>query len=517
MAKFKYTTVSNIAVVSGTTVISRIFGFLRDVTFFSCFGVSEIGAAFLLAFSLPNMFRRLLGEGALSSALIPILSSRYVNDGKCAMFTLFSHVLVRLFCILMIVCGVVCCTIFPLRNVIQDVSWKLALGLTVAVLPYMIFVCLAAITSAALNVLGRFFVAAINQVWLNVTMIVSMLIGRYVMSYDGMELIYCLIGGVLIGGLIQILFPMLAMFVNGWKMQWCDDTDQLRQDLRNVWKLFLPGLFGAAVDQLNILVSRVIAYGFCAEAVPLLYLANRLVELPSGVFGVSILTVFFPKLSCAVANDNDRATFSKLFKRCMLAMLWILLPSAIGICVFRKEILSVLFEYGQFTSSDILRVMPILFVCCFGMVFSGMSSLFIKGFHSVRDTKTPVHVGVIILCINAVLSIVFMNVIGVVGLAIANASSVCVQMLLLNKLFNKKINKLSLATEAQHFIMIASGCFIVAIISLAVRQMLMPIIANITMHYGCLISLFVAVILSVGSYFIITKNVIKNLFFNNRI
>lgn len=161
--------------------------------------------------------------------------------------------------------------------------------------------------------------------------------------------------------------------------------------------------------------------------------------------------------------------------------------------------------------------MPILFVCCFGMVFSGMSSLFIKGFHSVRDTKTPVHVGVIILCINAVLSIVFMNVIGVVGLAIANASSVCVQMLLLNKLFNKKINKLSLATEAQHFIMIASGCFIVAIISLAVRQMLMPIIANITMHYGCLISLFVAVILSVGSYFIITKNVIKNLFFNNRI
>lgn len=517
MAGMKYNTIANIAVVSGTTIISRIFGFLRDVTFFSCFGVSEIGAAFLLAFSLPNMFRRLLGEGALSSALIPILSSRYVNNGKHAMLVLFSHVMVRLFCVLMLICVIIYGIIFLLQNVIIHTAWKLALMLTMALLPYMIFVCLAAITSAALNVLGRFFVAAINQVWLNVAMIVAMIIGRYVMSYDDIELISCLVSGVLIGGIIQILFPLLAMFVDGWKMQLISENNGLRQDLISVWRLFLPGLFGAAVDQLNILVSRTIAYGFCAEAVPLLYLANRLVELPSGVFGVSILTVFFPKLSCAVAHDNDRATFFKLFKRCMLAMLWILLPSAVGICVLRKEILSVLFEYGQFTSSDILRVMPILFVCCFGMVFSGMSSLFIKGFHSVRDTKTPVHVGMIILCINAILSIIFMNVIGVVGLAIANASSVCVQMLLLNKLFNKKINKLSFVSESQHFILIASGCFIIAIIGLAVRQILIPIITNITIHYGCLISLFIDVILSAVSYFIITKNVIKNLFFNNRI
>ena len=110
-----------------------------------------------------------------------------------------------------------------------------------------------------------------------------------------------------------------------------------------------------------------------------------------------------------------------------------------------------------------------------------------------------------------------MNIIGVVGLAIANAGSVCVQMLLLNKLFNKKVHRLSLVTESQHFIMIASGCFIVVIISLMVREMLMPIITNIIANYGCLISLFIAIILSVGSYFIITKNVIKNLFFSNRI
>ncbi|MDR2776672.1 MAG: murein biosynthesis integral membrane protein MurJ [Puniceicoccales bacterium] len=521
MGKNNSSTLKNISIVSSTTVLSRLLGFLRDMIFFASFGMSEIGAAFLLAFSLPNLFRRLLGEGALSSAIMPVMSSHYVKHGKESMLRLFSHIILRLVIIFILILIGAYGIITFINPLLIDAKWNVALKFTTMLLPYMVFVCLAAVVAVALNVMGRFFISSINQIWMNLSMILSLL-GGYCFGLCGPQLVYCLIGGVLLGGLIQLAIPVLSIFVHGWRPQLDPNVPKLKENMVDVWKLFLPGMFGAAVEQLNFFISRAIAYTFNTSAVSLIYLSNRLTELPMGVFGWAIITVFFPSIAKAVSSKSDAASINKTFNEALVAMVWILLPSSLGIFLLRREILSVFFVHGKFTSHDISQISPIISVYCIGLVFSGISSLLIRGFHSLKDTKTPAHIGIVVFMVNVTFSLIFLKIFEPTGisvgvrLALANVLATVTQTVCLSILLKKKLKGWSISAEFKNYMTVFHGCIWIAIMAFSAK-----IAVKAYCHFGeridDLITIGLAVILSVLAYLTINRKLIAKVWASRKV
>ncbi|MDR2778943.1 MAG: murein biosynthesis integral membrane protein MurJ [Puniceicoccales bacterium] len=516
MEKNNGSTLKNISIVSATTVLSRVLGFLRDTTFFAFFGLSEIGAAFLLAFSLPNLFRRLLGEGALSSAIMPIMSSHYVQYGKDSMLRLFSHIVRRLLIILMAVLIGACGLIALINSLLNDSKWNVALRFTTILLPYMVFVCLAAVVAVVLNVMGQFFVSSISPIWMNLSMILSLWIGGHYLGLSGLQLVYCLIVGVLLGGLVQLAIPLVAVFIRGWRPSLDPNVPKLKENMADVWKLFLPGIFGAAVEQLNFFISRTIAYTFNTSAVSLIYLSNRLTELPMGVFGWAIITVFFPNIAKAVGSKLDAASINKTFNETLVAMVWILLPSALGIFLLKREILSVFFVHGKFTFNDIFQVLPIISIYCIGLIFSGVSSLLIRGFHALKDTKTPACIGIVVFMVNVTFSLIFLKIFESIGisigikLALANILATITQTVCLFTLLKKKLKDWSILAEFRNYIAIFHGCIWIAFMAFSVK-MAVKAYCHFGQWINDVITIMLAVALSVLAYSVVNRKLIAKI------
>ncbi|MDR2721085.1 MAG: murein biosynthesis integral membrane protein MurJ [Puniceicoccales bacterium] len=418
----------NIFLVSGSTVISRISGFARDALFASMFGIGDIGSAFLFAFTIPNLFRRLLGEGALSSAAIPILSKLHVTEGPPAVLSLLKIVIRRLLAILAIVVAAGCglaylaaqCTFFTKK-------WTLPAHFLVLLLPYMIFVCAAALISAGLNVFSRFFASSLNAIWLNFCMIASLLVGKFAFTLSGIKLLDCLSLGVILGGMMQCLIPFWALKKLGIK---CNKFSH-EAEISEILKLFWPGFWGAAISQINLLISRNLAYVYCASAISVLYLANRIVELPLGVFGIAIATVVFPDMSKLAADGRLRDELNRTFNHGMFMLLWILLPSMVGLYLVRHELLSLFFEWGTFGPEDTAITAPVLAIYCVSMPFLGISNFLIRSFHALKDTKTPAKIGLCVLAVNFTLTIILVRQFGTRGVALATTLSLIVQTMML--------------------------------------------------------------------------------------
>ncbi|MDR3273947.1 MAG: murein biosynthesis integral membrane protein MurJ [Puniceicoccales bacterium] len=418
----------NIFLVSGSTVLSRISGFARDALFAGIFGISDIGSAFLFAFTVPNLFRRLLGEGALSSAVIPILSKLYATKGPTAVLSLLKTVIAKLLIVLtaMTATG---CAVFYLVTKCTCITekWALPAHFIVLLLPYMIFVCVAAIISAGLNVFDRFLAASLNAIWLNLCMIASLVIGKFTLSLSGIALLDCLSLGVILGGIVQCLVPFFALRRLGIR----GDGLTHNAEINEILKLFWPGFLGAAVAQINLLISRNLAYVYCASAVSILYFANRVVELPLGVFGIAIATVIFPDMSKLATDEHSRNELNRAFNHGIFTLLWILLPSAVGLYLIRRELLNVFFEWGIFGSGDTAKTVPILAIYCLSIPFLGISNFLIRSFHALKDTKTPAKIGLYILAMNFALTITLMYPFGVEGMAAATTLSLIIQTVML--------------------------------------------------------------------------------------
>ena len=425
----------NIAVVASTTFVSRILGLMRDVMNFSLFGTSVLNSAFIFAFTLPNMFRRLLGEGALTSAMIPLMSEALNSEGKNGVFLLLNKVLTRA---LMLLTGLVILGILGMQGVQLfsglEERWYLGAHLAIILMPYMLLVCVAAIFAAALNTLERFAIASLSAVWLNLSMIVSTGVLAYFFGDTPIQQVHYLCGGVLIGGGLQALIPAVALIREGWRWQWDINTSH---GLREIQRLFLPGLFGAAIYQVNTVVSRILAFSLNSGAVSILYLAGRLVELPLGVFAIAITTVLFPNISL-MATRKETEKLKEAYLQAIRMILAITIPATIGLILLNESILNVLFQWGKFSKTDVLLTKPILTIFALGIPPCALSTFMIRGFHSLKDTRTPVYVSAISFITNFLISIILMHSCGTIGLAFANLASMFVQMALLHKFLGKK-------------------------------------------------------------------------------
>jgi putative peptidoglycan lipid II flippase len=415
--------------ISFITSFSRLLGLMRDIVMFATFGTSLFGAAFLFAFTLPNLFRRLLGEGALTSALIPIFSQEYHQKDREAAFQLFNQVLswAILLLIGLMVLGMLLLWALSGISGLEE-RWLLGFRLAIVLMPFMFFICLTALFSAILNVLGCFFLAAAPAIGLNVTMIVSLLFANC-FGLEPVVKVYCLSGGVLLGGIIPMVLLMMQLRRQFW--HWRLDLGPSLA-LKEVQRLFLPGLGGAAIVQCNVAISRMLAFSLQTNAISLLYMANRLIELPLGIFIIAITTLFFLRMARSFAVRND-AEFIQQCERGVLAVLAVSIPSAVGLYVLARPILLTLFSWGQFRATDAASALPVLRIFSLALPFYALSTFLTRVYHARKNTRLPVKASLCAFGVNLSLTLWWMSAFGVQGIAWANTLSVVLQTLYLQQ------------------------------------------------------------------------------------
>jgi putative peptidoglycan lipid II flippase len=305
--------------------------------------------------------------------------------------------------------------------------WYVGAELSLILFPYMILICVGALVCGMLNVLGRFGLAAMNQVWLNLAMIGTLIAGYFWFPEEGMARVYILCFGVLAGGLFQLAVPAWGLYRRGWRPRL---RLQKHPGLAGVQRLFLPALLGAAIFQINILVCRFLAFAIDDTATGLLYLANRLVELPLGVFAIAVTTVVFPELSRL--NAAGRGTdFRETFTRGLGLIFMLMLPATVGLIALGQPILGFLFQWGLFNRQDVQLAYPVLAASALGLPFFAWSTLLTRVWYARQEMKVPVRLAAVNLLLNLVLGLLLMGPLGAVGLALANTLSSLIHCLAL--------------------------------------------------------------------------------------
>lgn len=486
--------VSSFSKVTAFTMLSRVLGLIRDILLFAALGSGVASSAFIFAFTLPNLFRRLLGEGALMSSSIPVLAEVHLKEGDRAAFRLLNGILTRLLLVLavMTVLAVVVFQLLRLREGLEE-RWYLGLHLSSLLFPYVILICLSAIVCGMLQVLHRFGPPAMSQVWLNLAMICGLMPGLLGVAITPEGRVWVLAGAVVFGGGLQLFFPAADLFRRGWRPAWhLESSPQLNQVIR----LFLPGVLGAAIFQINILVSRMLAFSLDDQAAGLLYMASRLIELPLGLFAIGISTVIFPQLAREAAMRNRHA-FQLLYSRGLRLVFAVTIPAAIGLFLLSNQILIFLFEWGRFDATAVSRATPVLQAAAIGLPFFAWSTFLSRAFYSFQDMRRPVVLAAVNLVINLCLSIIGMIYLGAVGLALANSVSSMVHCLLLHRSLHR--HHLHDVTSSRDSVWpVAIACVLMAVVCQVL--LVWSIIWSVEPKIRVLVTLIPIILVSIAVY-----------------
>lgn len=481
-------------IVSAMTMLSRVFGLFRDIFITAVFGASLLNSAFTAAFTLPSLFRRLLGEGALTAALMPNLSEEMEANGREAVFKLVNKTLSWLFLVCALLTGLAYGVLLWIEEYSVVENWILGAGLAKLVFPYIVPVCLAAVIAAVLNLLGRFAIPAMTAIWLNCSMMLSLGIGGWLWGDSDVQKMNFLCLGVLVGGLLQFVVPGFALMREGWRPR-LDFSVSPR--LMSVLLLTLPGIYGTAAHQINVMVSRFLALDFNDSGATLIYLANRLVELPLGVFTIAISTVVFPAMSQSIARGLN-SDFGATYRKGVTMSMMLTLPAAVGLTMLAPEIITVLFERGEFSASNTQALTPILIICALGMPFYAFVSIETRAFYSHKDTKTPVKGSTLALAVNLVLSLSLLRILDrIEALVIASNTAIVVQAVYMHLKLRMQSSALLLAEVVPTMAKFLGGCLFMAG-AVGVTEMLLS-------DVGPTFTLAVSIPLGAVAYFIALK------------
>lgn len=412
------------------TLLSRIFGLVRDVVIARLFGAGMGTDAFFVAFRIPNFFRRLFGEGAFAQAFVPVLSEYKQQRGEEDVRNLIDHTTYTLGLIVLAVSaiGVIAAPIVILifaPGFRDDMSrYDLAVSLLRLTFPYLLFISLTALAGAILNAWRRFAVPAFTPVLLNLS-----LIGTAIWLAPYMETpIEALAWGVLIAGIVQLLFQL--PFLLRIKLMPRPFTGRDREGVKRIFRLMLPTLFGVSVSQINVMIDTLIASFLVSGSISWLYYSDRMMEFPLGVFGIALATVILPQLSEKHADGNSREYSQTLDWG--LRWVWLItLPAAAGLAVLAVPIMVTLFQYGSFTADDAAMASRSLMAFAVGLPAFVMIKVLASAFFSRQDTRTPVKAGVVSMVTNIVLNLALVGILAHVGLALATSIAAAVNASLL--------------------------------------------------------------------------------------
>jgi putative peptidoglycan lipid II flippase len=427
-------------VVGLATMLSRIFGFIRDMVVAAFFGAGFATDAFFVAFRIPNLLRRLFAEGSLTISFVPVFTE-YLKTRSREEALELANVSFTVLSIILVIVSVAGVLLSPLIVSVMAPGfvktpdkYELTVFLTRIMFPYIFFISLVALCMGILNSLRHFASPALSPVILNIAMILAALFLRDFFK----EPILALAVGVMIGGLLQLLFQLPFLSRLGVHLE--PDLNFRHPGVKRIGFLMLPAVFGAAVYQINIFISTLLASFLPEGSVSYLYYADRLVELPLGVFAIAIGTAALPSFA-EQATKGEIGEMKKTIAFSLRLMLFITIPAMIALIALRVPIISVLFERGEFDlRSTILTAQALLYYAVGLWAFSTIRVI-VAAFYALQDTKTPVRIAIVALIVNTILSIILMFPLKHGGLALATSIASAVNVVTLSAILARRIGR----------------------------------------------------------------------------
>jgi len=425
-------------VVGLATMLSRVFGFVRDMVVAGFFGAGIATDAFFVAFRIPNLLRRLLAEGALTISFVPVFTEYLKNRSKSEALTFANITFTLLTLVLVAVTGAgILLSPWIVRLIAPGFTqvpgqYDLAVFLTRLMFPYIFFISLVALAMGVLNSLRHFAAPALAPVALNLSMIFSV----FLLVRFFQEPIVALAIGVLVGGLAQLLMQIPFLLRLGVRLK--PDFHFRHPGVRQIGLLMLPAVFGAAVYQINIFVGTLLASLLPTGSVSYLYYADRIVELPLGVFAIAVGTAVLPSLSEHVA-DGELDALRDTLSFSLRLILFVTLPATVALVLLRVPIISVLFQRGAFDLPATLATADALLYYTLGLWAFSLIRVVVSAFYSLQDTKTPVKVAFVAFLVNVAVSVALMFPMKHSGLALATSVSSAVNVGILYVILRKRI------------------------------------------------------------------------------
>ncbi|MCA9080509.1 MAG: murein biosynthesis integral membrane protein MurJ [Planctomycetaceae bacterium] len=434
-------------IVSACTLLSRVLGLGRDMALAALFGGGPILDAFIVAFRLPNLARQLFGEGALTTAFLPVFVrdlERLGSDSARQTLSAVTWTVGSVLLSLVLIAEGVLWGLLALTDVSPEL--RPVLELLALLFPYMVFICLAALFSAALHSLRQFLWPGLVPVVLNVVWLVGTGLAWWLLEED-LPRARLIAVSVVGAGLLQLLLPMYVLRRQGWAIQRHCPEGWSR--VREVFRAILPVVAGIGLTQIGAVIDSIIAWGLAANdsgdaaicqlfgvapvlepgTASALYLGQRLYQFPLGVFGVALGTVLFPVLT-RHAERGDLASLRVDLTRGLQLVAAIAVPASAGLLLLASPVTELLFRHGRFDAADARLATAMVATYGSGVwVYIGLQ-IINRAFYAVGDRRTPMKLGLLALIINLVLNLTLIWMLGGVGLALAGVLSAGTQLLL---------------------------------------------------------------------------------------
>ena len=468
-----------ISIVGSLTFLSRILGYFRDLLIARVIGAGLISDCFFVAFKLPNLFRRILGEGAMNAAFIPVVSGVRTKSGKKsadAFFSnIFSFLLVALLAFVLILEIFMPLIITLIAPGFSDNPEKFnhSINLTRLTFPFVLFICLTSLMGAYLNTLGKFASMAVTPIILNLSLIFTLLI---FFKSENLFLISSTLSFVVsIAGIIQVIWMYYNIRRNKSKLSINFSflkTFKSNKEITKFFKLLLPAILGNGAYQINLLIDMILASTLPDGSISFLYYADRVNQLPLGVLGIAIGTALLPVLSSQVKKKQKKEAEKSISKAIKFGILFSI-PAFFGLLIFSENIISFLFFRGAFEYKDVQATSSALIALCCGLPAFIMIKILVIPFFANEDTKTPIKISLFCMSINLILNLILIREFLHVGLAISTSVSAWINFILLIYILNKNLNysfdisifkvflKVSLASLTMSYIVLKTYDFMI--------------------------------------------------------
>ncbi|ADR52016.1 integral membrane protein MviN [Candidatus Liberibacter solanacearum CLso-ZC1] len=418
----------------GTSILgSRILGFIRETLMASTLGIGAVTDAFVIAFSLPFLFRRLVAEGAFHNSFVPLFSHEKELNGTEGAQRLSSEIWSVLLTIVVVLTIVVELSLPLLIHFViapgfsyQSPEYYLTIQLSQIIFPSIIFIALTALITGALYALGHYFVASITPVFLNIP---SIIVLTYALLNNSkpQDTVYFISCGMTLASIIQLWATYYYIRRSGIKIRF--QYPRLTDNVRKFLKLTFPLIFTGTIIQINSIIGRALATKEFGLASALQY-ADRTYQLPIAIIGVAMGLVVLPELSRALKSKDKSTTFT-LQNQAIECVLFLSIPAFIILYILSKEIIQTLYERGAFTHENTIFVSSIISIYSIGIIAFILSKTLQTIFYARKNMKTPMHFTLISIAVSCVISIVSFPFIGGYGIACAEVASGWVNAILL--------------------------------------------------------------------------------------
>ena len=403
-----------------STLASRLLGLFRETMTAAVIGGGALMSGWTLAITCANIFRRILGEGELGKAVVPIISLSLETEGAERARDRFSTILLWLTLLLTALAVVLGVPSWLISRTLEPGRWKTAFELFPILTPYMVFICVVGAATAYANVLHELFLPSLTAILQNVVLILALtLVCRH---YQGMPQLASLALAVLVAGVLEMALIFLILWRRGMMVRITRAIVRDTETLKSIWKLILPGLLGAGALQVSLLCDRTVAGLIGDYAASSLYYSDRLVFLPIGIFAVSFATVANTELS-RFAAAGRYADLTAMLAKTIRILLFVSVPFAAFMLCFPREIISVFYGYGKFDETAVRETAYAFVMYSAGIPLFSVFKISSVAFTCRRDMVTPLKVSLVCISLNIVLNFALMVPLRQGGIALATIAS----------------------------------------------------------------------------------------------